>query len=158
MAKCAYCEAHIDHVSFSEVEHIIPKSVKPELVYRWENLTGACRRCNGAKGNFFDPEIGLLNPYVDDIDAHLHFLGSLIYPKLSMVRGEVSITKLKLNRLDLSEQRKRRLESVGQVLERWHASEGAQRGLLAEGLQLDAREGEFTGTVTAFLSSFGFPI
>jgi hypothetical protein len=158
MAKCAYCEAYIEHVSFGEVEHIIPKSIKPELVYRWQNLTGACRRCNGAKGNFFDSENGLLNPYVDDIDAHLLFLGSLIYPRLSMVRGEISIAKLKLNRLDLSEQRKRRLEAVNQVLERWHASDGVQRELLADGLRLDAREGEFTGAVTAFLSSFEFPI
>lgn len=156
--KCAYCEAYVEDVSYAEVEHIIPKAIKPELVYRWENLTSACRRCNLSKGDFFMSTGGLLNPYVDDIDNHLHFLGSLIYSKLSSTRGEISITKLDLNRLDLVHQRARRLEAIKQILERWHAAEGEHREMLAEGLRLDAREGEFARSVNAYLVSFDFPI
>jgi uncharacterized protein (TIGR02646 family) len=47
--KCAYCEAIIADVSYPHVEHMCPKSVRPDLVVKWDNLTIACTRCNTEK-------------------------------------------------------------------------------------------------------------
>src|SRR5579862_8186359 len=37
--KCAYCESKIAHVAPEHVEHILPKSKRPELTFDWANLT-----------------------------------------------------------------------------------------------------------------------
>ncbi len=157
-SKCAYCEGFVEDVSYPHVEHIIPKAVKPELAHRWENLTSACGRCNIAKGDFYDPTHGLLNPYKDVLDAHLVFLGSLISWELGSARGELTVRRLRLNRLDLAHARANRLIEIHRVLGRWHVASDPLRGVLADGLRLDAREGEFSRSVLAYLSSFDFPI
>ena len=159
MSKCAYCESYVEHVSYAEVEHIIPKSVKPELVYQWSNLTGACRRCNGAKDNFYQEVNGLLNPYVDNIDGHLHFQGPLISSRLTSTCGEVTVRQLQLNRLDLLNRRAQRLEEVKEVLERWATTDDdGLRDVLEEGLRIDARNGEYSRSVIGFLASHGFRV
>jgi 5-methylcytosine-specific restriction endonuclease McrA len=156
--KCAYCEGYVDDISYPHVEHIVPKTVKPELAHRWENLTSACGRCNIAKGDFYDAADGLLNPYEDPLDAHLVFLGSLISWDLGSVRGELTVRRLRLNRLDLANARANRLDEIREVLERWHDASDPLRGVLADGLRLDAREGEFSRSVLAYLSFFEFPV
>jgi uncharacterized protein (TIGR02646 family) len=156
--KCAYCEALVEDVSFPHVEHIIPKSIRPDLAHRWHNLTSACGRCNIAKGDFFHADRGLLNPYEDDVDAHLMFLGELIHPALGSARGTLTIKKLGLDRLDLVNSRGTRLTAIRDALEAWHAAEEPLKSVLEEGLRLDAQEGEFTRSVTAYLRSFEFPI
>jgi len=45
--RCAYCE---DNVA-DEVEHIAPKDLYPEHVFRWANYVYACGPCNGPKNN-----------------------------------------------------------------------------------------------------------
>src|SRR5689334_21918786 len=44
--KCAYCEGVISDVSYPHVEHMLPKSARPDLVVDWANLTLACEVCN----------------------------------------------------------------------------------------------------------------
>lgn len=155
-AKCAYCEAFVDDVAYPHVEHIIPKKLRPELVVRWANLTSACGRCNLAKRDFYHDTDGLLNPYVDPIDAHLNFLGTLITSNLGDVRGAVTVRKLQLNRLDLVYSRLRRLEAVGAALDTWHEASEPLKSVIADGIRRDAEEGEFSRSVTAYLRSFGF--
>jgi hypothetical protein len=157
-SRCAYCEGFVDDVSFPHVEHIIPKAIAPELAHRWINLTSACGRCNNAKGDFYDQDNGLLNPYVDDLDRHISFLGSLIQWELGSARGELTIRQLGLNRFDLAKERAKRLEAIRGILDRWHAANQPLRGVLEESLRLDAEEGEFSGAVVAYLRSFQFPI
>lgn len=157
-SKCAYCEAFVDDVSFPHVEHIIPKAIAPDLAHRWTNLTSACGRCNVAKHDHYDAESGILNPYTDEIDEHIGFLGSLIQWGLGSEQGELTIKQLGLNRRDLALARARRLESIRELLERWHAAEEPLRNALEASLRLDAREGEFSGTVIAYLRVFEFPI
>ncbi|MFD2781156.1 HNH endonuclease [Novosphingobium pokkalii] len=48
--KCAYCESKMLHVTFGDIEHIVPKSADPKLTFDWENLTLACDVCNTKKG------------------------------------------------------------------------------------------------------------
>src|SRR5436853_4660489 len=47
--KCAYCESKIRHITYGDIEHIVPKSVDPSLSYEWDNLTLACDVCNTEK-------------------------------------------------------------------------------------------------------------
>ena len=47
--RCNYCE----DAPADEVEHIRPKSLYPESVFRWENHLFACGLCNGPKNNQF---------------------------------------------------------------------------------------------------------
>jgi HNH endonuclease len=158
-AKCAYCEGFVDDVSYPHVEHIIPKSISPELAHRWNNLTSACARCNLAKLAYYgEGEDRLLNPYTDDLAEHLHFLGSLIQWGLGSGQGEITVRRLKLNRLDLANARAKRLEAIRDLLERWHIAQGSRRVILEDSLRLDAEEGEFSGVVIAYLRAFGFPV
>lgn len=156
--KCAYCEGFIPDISYPNVEHIIPKSADPELVYVWDNLTSACVRCNTAKGAFHDPDCPLLNPYVDDPDDHLHFLGGWVVPRDASSRGELTIRKLQLSRLDLCNSRQARLEKIHEMYMRWRASEPPIKEVMEEGIRIDVEEGEFTAAAVAFLEALGFPL
>ena len=54
---CAYCETRC----LGQVDHFRPKSVYPELVYRWSNWMFSCSACNSAKSNKLPPG-GYVNP------------------------------------------------------------------------------------------------
>jgi len=47
--RCVYCEDSVG----DEVEHIFPKDLYPEKVFRWDNYVYACGNCNGPKNNKF---------------------------------------------------------------------------------------------------------
>src|SRR4051794_19317694 len=47
--KCAYCESKIRHVSYGDIEHVVPKSDDPNKWFDWLNLTLACDVCNTNK-------------------------------------------------------------------------------------------------------------
>lgn len=157
-AKCAYCEAFLADVSYPHVEHLRPKSLYPELAHTWDNMTSACGPCNTAKGDFHDATLGLLNPYVDDPIVHLESWGHFMDWVLGSARGEITITKLHLNRLDLANSRMMRLQAVRNMLERWHDADGILKEVLADGIRLDLTQGEFTSSVHAFLLAKGFPV
>jgi hypothetical protein len=156
--RCAYCEGVVADVAYPNVEHIIPKAVHPELAHRWPNLTWACPACNGAKGDYYHPDLPVLNPYEDDIQAHLAFPGGLASHNLGAIRGELTVKQLKLNRYDLVNSRVDRLTKVLEMVERWNEADGQRREALAIGIRLDAAEGEFTAAVFQYLEYLGFPI
>lgn len=156
-SKCAYCEAYVEDVSFPHVEHIVPKTVRPELAHNWHNLTSACGQCNTWKSDFYDEEAGLLNPYVDDLVEHLQFFGDFVDWRLGAVRGEVTVTLLRLNRIDLVRARVQRLSDMRALVDRWHEAQGARKEVLEAAIRLDCEEGEFTTAVRAYLTGRGFP-
>ncbi|MGW4328654.1 HNH endonuclease [Nocardia sp. NPDC004573] len=156
--KCAYCESFVADVAYPHVEHIIPKAIHPELAHRWANLTWACPVCNSNKGDFYHATNGILNPYEDDIDEHLRFHGDFASSRLGAQRGDVTVTQLKLNRIDLVHARVRRLMHIKEMLERWHIADDPMRGVLESAIRLDAAEGEFTATVEAYLEREDFPL
>jgi len=45
--RCAYCEDSAG----DEVEHVRPKNLYPDAVFKWENYLYACGSCNGPKRN-----------------------------------------------------------------------------------------------------------
>ncbi len=113
--KCAYCESKITHVDYGDVEHIIPKSVKPELTLEYQNLTLACRICNVNKGNYHDTNCPLINPYTDDPATEFIALGFLIWNRPGHDRAETTEQELDLNRIPLIERRKEKLDKVRQL-------------------------------------------
>lgn len=114
--KCAYCESKIRHIAPGDIEHIVPKSARPELWFEWENLTLACPRCNTLKSDHGGGDDRLIDPYAEDPRAHLRFLGDLILPDPRSASGILTEAILKLNRVDLIERRRDRLFSVQKQL------------------------------------------
>ncbi|ABB73430.1 TIGR02646 family protein [Nitrosospira multiformis ATCC 25196] len=115
--KCAYCESKISHVDYGDVEHLLPKSKFPQLRYSYENLTYTCSVCNTKKGDFFDAQTPLLNPYKDKPEDHLMAVGSMIFFIPGSDRGLVTQKRLALNRSNLVERRGERLESVATLID-----------------------------------------
>ena len=54
---CAFCEERCK----GEVEHFLPKSRYPHLVYYWSNWLFSCHDCNNTKGKKW-PELGYVDP------------------------------------------------------------------------------------------------
>lgn len=88
--KCAYCESKFKHVTYGDIEHILPKNkeARPDLYVEWDNLTLACEQCNrSGKGTYYDPNMPLINPYKDEPIEHFQDIGPLIFPKLGDLRA-----------------------------------------------------------------------
>lgn len=115
--KCAYCESKISHIDYGDVEHLLPKSKFPQLRYSYENLTYACSVCNTKKGDFFDAQTPLLNPYEDKPEDHLMAVGPMILFIPASDRGLVTQKRLLLNRSNLVERRGERLENIATLVD-----------------------------------------
>jgi uncharacterized protein (TIGR02646 family) len=113
-SKCAFCESHILHVSYDQIEHFRPKQRYPEQCFEWDNLLLACGVCNGAKykGTKF-PEAAdngpFVNPAEEDPNDYFDFI---IHPKTELAevipkspRGTTTERVLGLNRPDLLKHR-----------------------------------------------------
>lgn len=118
--KCAYCESKISHVSPGDIEHILPKKYCKELVFEWTNLTLSCEQCNRTRKNdYYDPKDPLINPYTDNPSDHLMALGAFITHMPGDKKGELTEKVLELNRKELIERRKERLESLVNLADKY---------------------------------------
>lgn len=137
--KCAYCESHMEHVSPSHVEHIVPKSRRPELVCEWVNLTLACSVCNTNKRDYYDEECPLLNPYADHPEQHLFWVGPMVRAKTPDV-GRVTVRRLDLNRSELLYKRAETIERALTIVELMETGNDAVKKALQ--IELDELLGE----------------
>ncbi len=112
--KCMYCESPVDHVAHEHIEHIKPKakSKYPELTFEWTNLGLACPICNENKGDTYDEDLPFINPYEEEPSDFLIAYGTFVYPLPGNRRGKVTVGKIKLNRPELLERRKERLDLI----------------------------------------------
>ena len=161
--KCAYCESKMKHVSYGDIEHILPKNkdARPDLYVEWSNLTLACEQCNrSGKRQYYDPNLPLINPYSDKPDEHFQDWGLLIMPKLGDNRALVTEKVLDLNRIPLIEKRKERLDSVGRLLQTWiNEANPTVKNVIAIELHKEYdSDKEYSSTVKSFLAMRGFPI
>ena len=117
--KCAYCESHISHISYPQIEHYKPKDNFPKLCFEWDNLLLGCGVCNGKeyKGTKFPMASDggfLINPCEDDPEDFFDFVCepdenseegfiAVVRPKKS--RGEITEHTLGLNRIPLLRKR-----------------------------------------------------
>jgi uncharacterized protein (TIGR02646 family) len=63
---CSYCEVALH--SDIDVEHVLPKSLNPDLELEWSNFLLACGNCNSIKGG---QTITLADYYWPDLDNTL---------------------------------------------------------------------------------------
>lgn len=111
--KCAYCESKLLHITYGDVEHIVPKATAIELSVEWENLTLACDRCNTNKSIVE----GLVDPYVVDPADHFHFIGPFVFAKPLSDGAKLTEMTLKLNRGDLFERRGDRMKALRELVD-----------------------------------------
>jgi uncharacterized protein (TIGR02646 family) len=130
--KCAYCESKLRHVTYGDIEYIVPKSVVPSRTYDWMNLTAACDICNTQKS---DVE-GLADPYADDPERYyFRFMGPMVTIIPGSEIAKLTLTILELNRAALIERRKEKIENLGRQLEEIVATRDDQtRRVLIEAL------------------------
>lgn len=140
--KCAFCETDID--SFGRVVHLRPMRFVYDgakanrdyylwLAFEWRNLFYACTHCAKAKQDKF-PVNGIRAPYLasfedvqkyeapllidptfDEPSKDLEFLPNGLIIGITK-KGTTSIELLKLNRLDLVDARKRRIQILFDTL------------------------------------------
>lgn len=115
--KCMYCESKVSHVSYEHIEHIKPKAKYPELTFEWQNLGLACPVCNMNKSDEYDPSLRFLNPFEDKPSDYLFATGPYVFGKPGKDRGKLTEKIIKLNRVDLVEQRLERIEAIRQLME-----------------------------------------
>lgn len=134
--KCAYCESYIEHVSYSHVEHIKPKAKFPRLVCMWNNLTLACQKCNTNKGDYYEDDARLLNPYLDDVEEQVVFFGPMAIDFSD--RAKLTINRISLNRPELLYKRSEKLSSVKLLIDLM--GRAGDNVALTEALKLDLEE------------------
>ncbi|MEQ1829786.1 MAG: HNH endonuclease, partial [Pirellula sp.] len=59
--KCAYCESKVTHVTFGDIEHIVPKSIGGK------QTTLTCGRCNNDQGSDLDSQLVLFHKFENSI-------------------------------------------------------------------------------------------
>ena len=155
--KCMYCESKIEHNSYAQVEHIKPKSKFPELEFTWENLGYCCQICNTEKGVKYDSTLPFINPYNEDPEEHIVFLGFLVYPKHGSERGGYTIKELQLNRAGLVDIRKERVDKlIIMIKAAFHTSnESLRRQAIVELIKEAEKDKEYSAMVKSVLFAQG---
>lgn len=115
--KCAYCESKLRHITYGDIEHIVPKSSDIALTFKWENLTIACDVCNTNKSDHFADSDEFVDPYTVSPEDHFFFSGPFIFPKGASERAKLTESRLQLNRAELLERRKERMEYLHSLIE-----------------------------------------
>jgi len=110
--KCMYCESPIAVVAPEHIEHYRPKKIYPDLTFDWNNLGLSCPKCNMNKQDTFDENYPYINPYIDFPNDHFLFLGPMITYNPNNKRAKLTEYKLDLNRLELIEARKERIDTI----------------------------------------------
>jgi hypothetical protein len=113
-SKCMYCESPIGHIAYEHIEHYRPKAANkyPELTFEWTNLGLACPVCNLNKKDEFDENCTFINPYLENPDDSFIALGHFIYHKPNNPRAELTEKLIGLNRPELIERRKERIDTI----------------------------------------------
>jgi uncharacterized protein (TIGR02646 family) len=116
-SKCMYCESYISSVAPEHIEHYRPKAKYPKLTFDWNNLGLACPWCNIKKQDNFDENCAVINPYTDEPENHFIFLGTMICHKPDDKRAQLTELLLDLNRPELMESRKARIDAIRSLID-----------------------------------------
>jgi HNH endonuclease len=154
--KCAYCESKMLHITYSDIEHIKPKSLKPELIFEWENLTIACEECNRRhKKDYYDENAELLNPFKEDPGKSIYAFGPLLKHVIGNKKGWRSCNIIGLNREKLIERRIDRIKNVSSMIDQWYqeTNEGHKNILYKEILKEMEPDKEYSLVIKYLLIS-----
>lgn len=125
-AYCTLCESEAGGHRFT-IDHYEPKSVRPELETRYENLFYACDTCNEMKGDRSPPLPARADGHrffrsdEDDRSEHFEQKGILLRPKTNT--GSFTIDACNLNRTWL-----RKLRELRRRL--WDCEKFAEQGVM----------------------------
>ena len=153
--KCAYCEGKMTHVYWGDVEHLRPQAHFPELSLVYDNLTLACAICNNKKGNYFNEDAPILNPYEDNPEEHLVGLGAIVWHRHASRIGQRTIDLLDLNRDGLNERRHECIQRLSALADRYvDEPEGPIKRTLAAQLRDEtSNSAEFAMVARSFLAA-----
>ena len=115
--KCAYCESKFRHVTYGDVEHVVPKSDDPAKWFEWQNLTLACDVCNTNKSDAPVDGESFIDPYNVDPEQNFWHIGSTVWPQPGCDAAALTERLLELNRSDLLERRAERLRNLMRMLD-----------------------------------------
>ena len=115
--KCAYCESKVRHVSYGDIEHVVPKSSDPAKWFSWPNLTLACDVCNTNKADAQVDGESFIDPYAVDPEEHYWQLGATMHPKPGCDAAALTERLLDLNRAELVERRTERQAALMRLLD-----------------------------------------
>lgn len=153
--KCAYCESKFEHIAYGDVEHISPKSLDPESIFKWENLTLACDICNTNKGNNFPLGNGLIDPYTKSPSDHFRVVGPLIFSVPGDDDARLTELTLKLNRAALVERRQQKINYLRDQVEVIAKAPQRLKPVLLDNLQAEIRsEQEYSAIANDYLSPY----
>lgn len=153
--KCMYCESKVRHVDHGEIEHIKPKVTFPESIFDWENLGFVCAVCNNTKRDQYNADILIVNPFVDEPSDHLVPIGATFFPKPGSDRGQITLTIVGLNRVDLVERRGERVKQLHTLLEKAsRLPQALKQAIETEVQSFVAVTEEYAGTASAVLKAF----
>ena len=139
-SKCAYCESKLRHVTYGDVEHVVPKSDDPRKWFDWHNLTIACDVCNTNKSKSPVDENSFIDPYDVDPEEHFWQLGSMICARPGCDAAALTERLMDLNRAELVERRSERIKSLMRLLDSvMRCTDPRLRTLLWEELALECR-------------------
>jgi uncharacterized protein (TIGR02646 family) len=150
--KCAYCESKLLHIAYGDIEHIHPKSEDANNIFKWENLTLACDRCNTEKGIIRS----IVDPYINEPSNFFEFLGPMVIPDPKNEIAVVTERSLKLNRLELMERRSDKIKYLAsQLLILSHTKNQELKDVLRKDLLLNetSESQEFAATARSFLKT-----
>ena len=115
--KCAYCESKLRHVSYGDIEHVVPKSIDPSKWFSWSNLTLVCDVCNTNKAKVPVDGESFVDPYAVNPEEYFWYLGSIVYSRPGCDAANLTERLLDLNRPELVERRSERISSLLKMLE-----------------------------------------
>jgi len=157
-SKCVYCESKIRHNCPGDIEHKIPKSKRPDLMFEWDNMTIACSECNRRKSEYHEPDCMFLDPNKDDVESMIFHAGPFVFSMPATPRSETTVRLLELDRMDrrpeLIARKLERLEQVRNLAERISREVILPlKQILLESLQEQCSSiFEYSGMTKAFLS------
>lgn len=139
--KCIYCESKVSHICFGDIEHIKPKSKFPEFEFDWDNLGYVCSKCNNAKSNKWDDQIPFINPYIEDPKEFLCAVGHFVYHLAGNKRGEITEKEIDLNRVELVEMRKERVDALRTLVDKYcNETNQTLKGILLKEINIELAE------------------
>ncbi|MDR2469244.1 MAG: HNH endonuclease [Tannerella sp.] len=102
--KCCYADISLNvEGNYMEIDHFLPKSKHPDKVMEWDNLLPSCKPCNLSKGDHDTKVEPIVNPFTDNPQEYLYFMGEEYYGRNEM--GERTIRVLGLNKEQLQKKR-----------------------------------------------------
>lgn len=115
--KCAYCESKIRHVSYGDIEHVVPKANDPSRWFDWSNLTLACDVCNTKKADSSGESEEFIDPYRVDPEEYFWQLGPIVCARPGCDAAQLTERALDLNRANLVERRTERQRRLLKMLD-----------------------------------------